>query len=235
MWRVPTRFGRSSPSIGTLPCSAPVVIRARERHEVDDVEITAALAADLDVLAVALDDPALDLQTHLHHLVADVRMAVHSYLGLTMTVRAGGSQLHVAVWEDGARQEDARSSLMVTLPAVERLGIAEAGELLLYAGKSGAFVDMAADLSWLTGKHLTDFVLDEHLSAVDAAGKLPDVAASSTINQAIGVLLGAGFTAADAVVELDRRAVDAGTDRVWSATQLLAALPLGDGGATFIT
>lgn len=204
-------------------------------NEVDDVELTAALAADLDLLAVALDDPGIDLRKHLHLLVADIRLAVRSYLGLTMTVRAGDSEVHVAVWEDAARQEDARSSLMIVLPPVERVDMAEPGELLLYAGRSGAFVDMAADLSWLTGKHLTDYVLDEHLGAVDTSSKLPSLAASSTINQAIGVLIGAGWNAANAVIELDRRATYACTERVAAATELLASLPRDDGMAAAIT
>lgn len=199
------------------------------------MEIAAALAADLTVLAAAPDDPAIDLRKHLALLMADIRLAVRSYLGLKMTVRAGGSQLHAAVWEDAARQQDAQSSLRLTLPAVEPVGLAEQGELVLYAGTSGAFVDMAADLSWLTGKLLTDFVLDDDLSIVDAVSELPGVVASSTLNQAIGVLIGAGCTAADAVVELDRRAVNAGTDRVRAATELLARLPLGDSPAASIT
>lgn len=199
------------------------------------MEITAALAADLDAFAVALDDPPTDLQTHLSLLVADIKLAVRSYLGLTMTVRAGGSQFDVAVWEDAARQQDALSSLMVTLPVVDPVGMAEPGELRLYAGNAGAFVDMAADLSWLTGKHLTDFVLDEHLGVMEVAGDLPSVLASRTINQAIGVLIGEGFTAADAIVELDRRAAEAGTDRVQAAAELLASLPLTDGTAASIT
>ncbi len=199
------------------------------------MEIAAALAADLTVLAAAPDDPAIDLRKNLLLLMADIRLAVRSYLGLTMTVRAGGAQLHAAVWEDAARQQDAKSSLRLTLPAVERVGLAELGELVLYAGSSGAFLDMAADLSWLTGRHLTDFVLDDNLSIVDAVSELPGVAASSTINQAIGVLLGAGRTVTDAVVELDRRAVNAGIDRVQAATELLARLPLGDNPPGAIT
>lgn len=139
------------------------------------------------------------------------------------------------MWEDAGRQADAQSSLMVTLPALDSLDMAEPGELLLYAGTPGAFVDMAADLSWLTGKHLTGFVVDEHLSVVDTGSKLGDVVAASTVNQAFGVLLGAGFIAANATAELDRRAADAGTDRVQAAAELLASLPLGDGPATSIT
>jgi len=57
--------------------------------------------------------------------------------------------------------------------------------LVVYAGSPGTFVDLAADLAWLTARPLSDFFLDQHLPAPagDAATNLFEV---SVINQAIG-------------------------------------------------
>lgn len=82
--------------------------------------------------------------------------------------------------------------------------------VILYAATPGAFVDLAADLSWLAGLELDEFALDQHLNLpVD-----PETAgvgqAASLINQAIGVLVARGRTLGAASDELDARAADAG-------------------------
>ena len=48
--------------------------------------------------------------------------------------------------------------------------------IILYAGSPGTFVDLAADLAWLTARPLTDFVLDQHLTVPDG----PDTALNYT-------------------------------------------------------
>jgi len=39
--------------------------------------------------------------------------------------------------------------------------------VILYAASPGAFVDLAADLSWLARLKLDEFALDQHLPSVD--------------------------------------------------------------------
>jgi hypothetical protein len=96
--------------------------------------------------------------------------------------------------------------------------------VILYAATPGAFVDLAADLSWLAGLELDEFALDQHLNLpVD-----PETAgvgqAASLINQAIGVLVARGRTLGAASDELDARAADAGHGRYETATAILASV-----------
>jgi hypothetical protein len=119
----------------------------------------------------------------------------------------------VTVLTDPAVAADVLSSLQISPDA--RL------TLILYAARAGAFVDLAADLSWLTGRPLSDFVLDQHQHL--AAGPLPadSVRSTSLINQAIGTLLGDGHTLEGADRELDARAATAGLSRLEAATVIL--------------
>ena len=96
--------------------------------------------------------------------------------------------------------------------------------LILYAGTPGAFTDLAADLAWLSGRDLSDFALDQHLTDLDGHDGL---AALSLINQAIGALIANGHTPEQADRELNDRAGRAGVDRRVAATHILA----GAGGA----
>jgi hypothetical protein len=100
--------------------------------------------------------------------------------------------------------------------------------LILYAGSPGAFVDLAADLAWLTARSLSDFILDQHLTP--AAGSLQEgqLRAASAINQALGVLIGRGYTPQQAHGELDTQAAHAGTDRHTAACHILAKINTGD-------
>lgn len=96
-------------------------------------------------------------------------------------------------------------------------------ELILYAGKRGALTDLAADLSWLTGRDLSDFVLDAHLIVPDNSG---DLRRMSWINQAIGVLIGRGDTPEHAAREVGMLATRTNEDRRVSAEHL--RIGLGD-------
>jgi len=90
--------------------------------------------------------------------------------------------------------------------------------LVLYAGRAGAFVDLAADLALLTGTDLGDVVLDRHLTPPPNGG--PVLERESIINQAIGVLIGRGRTPQQAWAHLDTRATLDGTNR-WTASARL--------------
>ena len=95
---------------------------------------------------------------------------------------------------------------------------------MLYAGRSGAFVDLAADLAWLTGRELTDFVLDQQLQLPAQPDGTLALLTASLIDQAIGVLIGRGYTPDQARRELDTDAARAATDRADAAARILAAL-----------
>lgn len=194
------------------------------------VTITAAMAAGLKTLTAALDDPDTDIAHSLRLLGLDAEAAVPSYRGLSVLVPRSDPPFTVTALAEGAVVGDIRTSLQLNLPGRgDRKGML-AVAITLYAGSPGAFVDLAADLVWLTGRPASDFVLDQHLTP---AGSLPDdpLRAASAINQAIGVLIGRGYTPQQADGELDTQATDNRTDRHAAARLILEEItPSGDDG-----
>ena len=184
------------------------------------MEINAALAADLAILSEALDDGA-DLAYPLRHLARGVQLSVGSYLGLRVLAGDTAVRWAFTVLEPFAQPADVATSL--SLPMWDRgAGGGWRTTVILYAGRSGAFVDLAADLSALTGRPLLDFVIDQHLATVGDSDC--DLRASSLVNQAIGVLIGRGRTPEAAEAEIDARAAVAGVTRAEVAEIILAAL-----------
>jgi hypothetical protein len=184
------------------------------------MEITAALAADLAILTEALDEPGIDIADTLRRLAADARTAVDSYLGLTLMVPEGAPTFRITAMDEYATRPDVRASILIPLAT----GAAPSGPgavLVLYAANPGAFTDLAADLSWLTGAALTELVLDRHLHLADSADTTGAVRAESIVSQAVGVLIGLGYPPEDAVRELAARASAAGTDRFAAAQHIL--------------
>jgi len=184
------------------------------------VEITAAVAADLAALTEALDDPEIDLARTFGQLVADAKLAVRSFLGLSVRVASGGPALLTAL--DGAEPADVGASLLIPKPA----GVAGAAEVdvILFAAAPGAFTDLAADLAWLAGRALHDFPVDQHLALAAEPDSSNGLAALSLVNQAIGVLIAGGHSPEQAERVLDASAVRAGVERHLAARQILAGL-----------
>lgn len=184
------------------------------------MEISAAVAADLGALTQALDDPEVDLTATLNELAANARLAVRSFLGLTVLATVSEQLIHLTALEDDSAAGAISASVMIPLqqPAVDGAGI----DLILYAGTLGAFIDLAADLAWLSGRPLVDFVLDQHLVPPAEQGLPDELAALSLINEAIGMLIAHGHTREQAERELDRRAAHSGVDRHIAARTILA-------------
>jgi hypothetical protein len=189
--------------------------------------IGAALAADLGILTAALDEPGVDVLHSLHLLGVDAQAALPGYLGMSVTVDGSDPPFAFTTLEDGAT-DDIRTSLRLTLPDVGDGRASPSVALILYAGTPGALVDLTADLAWLTGRPLSDFVLDQHLSV--PAGSYPGtyLRTASVINQASGVLIGRGNTPGQAHRELDTQADGAGTDRYTAAQLILDTLTPGN-------
>ncbi len=193
------------------------------------MKIGAALAADLGILTAALDEPGADVLHRLHQLGVAAQGAVPTYLGLSVTVDCSDPPFTFTTLGDGTA-DDVRTSLRLTLPG------AGAGDgraspsvaLILYAGTPGTFVDLAADLAWLTGRPPSDFALDQHLSIPAGSDTGTYLGTASVINQAIGVLIGRGYTPGQAHRELDTQADSAGTDRHTTAQVILDTLTAGD-------
>ncbi|MFZ1179499.1 MAG: hypothetical protein WAO15_25235 [Mycobacterium sp.] len=191
------------------------------------MEIGAALAADLGILTAALDEPGADVLHSLHQLGVDAQAAVPTYLGLSVTVEGSDPPFTFTALEDGTA-DDVRTSLRLTLPGVGDGRAAPSVALTLYAGTPGTFVDLTADLAWLTGRPPSDFALDQHLSVPDGSDTGTYLREASVINQAIGVIIGRGYTPVQAHRELDIRADSAGTDRHTTAKFILDTLTAED-------
>ncbi len=191
------------------------------------MKIGAALAADLGILTVALDEPGADVLHSLHQLGVDAQAAVPTYLGLSVTVDDGDPPFTFTTVEDGAA-DDVRTSLWLTLPGVSDVRASPSVALIFYAGTPGTFVDLTADLAWVTGRPPGDFALDQHLSVPAGSNAGTYLRATSVINQAIGVLIGRGYTPGQAHQELDTQADSSGIDRHTTAQFILDTLTAED-------
>jgi hypothetical protein len=192
------------------------------------MKISAALAADLGILTAALDEPAADVLHSLHRLGVDAQAAVPTYLGLSVIVDGSDPPFTFSTLVGGAA-DNVRTSLRLRLPA--GVGEGRAGPLvalIFYARTPGTFVDLAADLAWLTGRPPSDFALDQHLSAPAGSDAGTSLRAASVINQAIGVLICRGYTPRQAHSKLATQADGAGTDRYTTAQSILDTLTAAD-------
>jgi hypothetical protein len=190
------------------------------------VEFTTAVTADRASLTETLDDPDAVIADTLRQLAAQARLAVRSYLGLSVVITVSGQQINLTALDERSRPGDILASLLLPLPLARPDG--DRGEpliaLILYAARPGAFIDLAADLSWLTQRDLSEFALDEHLTPARDPDQASGLDAVSVINQAIGMLIARGHLPQDAERELAARATRARVDRHTAAGRILANL-----------
>ena len=191
------------------------------------MKIGAALAADLGILTAALDEPGADVLHSLCQLGVDAQAAVPSYLGLSVTVDGSDPPFTFTTVEDGTA-DDIRTSLRLTVSGVGDGRPSPSVALILYAATPGTFVDLSADLAWVTGRPPSDFALDRHLSVSAGSDTGTYLRTASVINQAIGVLIGRGYTPGQAHRELDNQADSAGIDRHTTAQFILDTLTAED-------
>jgi hypothetical protein len=187
------------------------------------VEIAAALAADLSILTAALDEPGTDVADSLRRLVADATAAIPTFLGLSVSVDGTDPPFTFTTFVIGVGAVDVRTSLSLALPGVGDVGLPPALVVVLYAGSPGTFVELAADLAWLTARPLSDFVLDQHLPDPAGTGATTRLSETSVINQAIGALIGRGYTPEQAVRHLTAEGAKAGISRHAVGLRILAA------------
>jgi hypothetical protein len=179
------------------------------------------LAGELALLTEALDLPDAGVAETLTRLAADARNAVESYLGLSVAIAGHQATFDLIFLNTDVRPEQITTSLLAPL-AVATDGGDGSIALILYAETPGAFVDLAADLAWITGRPAQDFALDEHRSLpTNSTARLGEL---SSINQALGVLIERGSTPEQAQRELATRAATAGIELAAAAALVLAAL-----------
>ena len=189
--------------------------------------ISPALAADLAALTDALDHDDVDLETQLDAFTAGVTLAVASYLGMRMTIAVNGCEVSFSAPDNLATTTPAiGTSLLIPLTVVSN---AQPGStLVLYAATPGAFVDLAADLGYALGPDHTALVLDEHLGgpANGSGSGAHGLDGYSTINRAVGVLIGRGHTPESAHEGLARFAGLDGRDMRAAAEQVLLTISI---------
>jgi hypothetical protein len=167
----------------------------------------------------------VDILRSLTQFADQVRLAVPSYLGVSVTMTTPRSFTQVNVMDDLIAPAGIGSSLRIPATAVlNGHGSTTAVRdhditLILYAGVPGALVDLAADLEWLTGLAGQELALDQDLAGPPPADPMID--GDSVINQAIGVLLGRGETPEQAEIIIENRAAAEGISPQATAAAIL--------------
>lgn len=198
------------------------------------MEITAALAADLALLTAAAHDPgadpASDLADTVLVLAADARLAVRSFAGLTVTIARLPDEsteqvlLRFMLLDDHREPSDITTSLRLPSPTDSTAPDQSKIEMVLYATTPGAFVDLAAHLSFLTSRPFADADLDQHRGLAGESDTSGLLHARTEIGEAIGVLVAQGRTREQASAELDALAEAASTGRAAEASRILSTL-----------
>jgi hypothetical protein len=149
---------------------------------------------------LAVPDPItgqpVDLQASLVALTASVKRAVPSYRGLALALVIDEQTVSVTSAERGDTS-DIVTSLCLSLAWVPLLR--NDSQITFYASAPGTFVDLAADLAYALGGE--SLRLDEDIPAA-LVSDLTGVRRLSTINEAVGVLIGHGHTPDGAQREL---------------------------------
>lgn len=163
------------------------------------------LAADLALLNDALDFPAADIASTLEALMSGVAAAVPSYVGLSVRVFSPQSCMEFTT-VDTSQISSITTSLRIPLKSGLELN-ADAARfvLIVYAGKPGGLVDLAADLTWLTGHSPDEPRLDDDIPGGIPLPQVESLRTQSTFHQAVGILIGQGRTPEQARAELDIR------------------------------
>jgi hypothetical protein len=186
------------------------------------VRIPSALAADLALLSDAFDVGTVDIASTVSLLTSDVAAAVASYAGLSLRLRVPDGDVELTTLDDVEVITRIVTSLRIPVtPTPSGPSVV----IVLYATRLGAFVDLAADVAWLTDLALEDVGLDVDLGVRVHPGPATSLRSLSSIDQAIGVLVGRGHTPEEALVELETIAARAGGDRHAASLVILAALP----------
>lgn len=191
------------------------------------MRITAQIAAQLAALTDTFDNSEIDIVRSLTRLADQVRLAVPSYLGLSVAIGNTDPHFDFDAMDDTGGLHSIGSSFMIPASdvldrAIKPSRVSHTVELVLYAATPGAFVDLAADLVWLTTQPADRFTLDQHL---EGPRSMNTAGSASVLNQAIGVLIGRGHTPQGAERTIADQAASAGMNRDDVAAAILDSLP----------
>jgi hypothetical protein len=181
------------------------------------------LFADLHALSAAVDDPGTDIAGTLAQLSDAAAAAVESYLGLSVEITGGADAFQLSTMSSD-RSEIIGSSVLIPVTANAAILPGAVTNLVLYAATPGAFIDMAADLAWMTGRDTCEFHLDQYLTSPQPAPAARSVRALSVIDQAVGVLIDRGRTPEQATQDLALLAAREDADLPAAAASVLDEL-----------
>ena len=212
------------------------------------MDLPTALVNDIVELSTSVGQEPGSVRGPLSSLIGDLKLAVRSYCGLQLVLVDHDHAVTLSAYEHAVEVADAVTSLSLPLSA---LGPADpSSRIVFYASTKGAFVDLAADLTYALGladpagasdqaaaaadghhgahpthdAHRQGIILDADVPLASTVSGLDGLAERSTINRAVGVLLDDGHHPDDARRELSRQAGAAGTDSHSYAIRILRRL-----------
>jgi hypothetical protein len=205
------------------------------------VDLSTGLISQLQELTVSIggDDHVVDLS--LAALMVDLEVAVPSYCGLQLTITQHGFPVVLTTFAE-FEGNVATTSLRLPLSLLDSV-LEVDSQVVFYARTPGAFVDLAADLTFAlraTGTadgapsdgHEGDGLrqIDSHRNSIELDADLPPgtrvsglsgLADLSTINRAVGVLIADGHHPDNAHDTLRRQAASAGLEpHAWAVRVL---------------
>jgi hypothetical protein len=172
-----------------------------------------------DLYASVAEDATPDA---LDVLAADLRRSVPSYLGLQLVLNDHGHEVTVTAFDPTTTPDLIATSLQLPLSVLNVEGADPSSSITFYAATPGAFVDLEADLAFaLPGDVRAGITVDDLRRPSTLHPGVTGAAELSTINRAVGVLIGDGHHPDEARGELELRAAAAGLTVLAFATQLV--------------
>lgn len=165
------------------------------------VLISQALSADLARLTEALEGPEVDLEHVLTTLCQNAQRAVACFLGLSLTLTVHDHDYTLTRWWHDSAEATSSAVTSLRLPLSVLLA-GHVGQVVFFGSKLGGLVDLAADAEFALGLTDGEFWLDRDLTAFTRNEGLIGLQESSTINQAVGFLIGCGRQPVAARTEL---------------------------------
>ena len=193
------------------------------------LDVPRGLLASLRDLTIGIDGDELAVGELLAALIRELETSVSSYRGLHLTISQNGFPVVLTAFPDG---HDGALGTSLRIPlALLNPGFTAESRIVFYAGIPGAFVDLAADLAFaLRSASTSEPVEDSAPSAIRLDADPPPgtrgftlsgLTELSTIERAIGVMLGEGHHPDHAHATLSSDAARAGLEpHVWAASVL---------------
>jgi hypothetical protein len=203
------------------------------------LEIPPSLLASLHELAIGIDGDGHAVGELLDALIRELESFVQSYRGLQLTISQNGFPLVLTALADGHDRPDGAVTTSLRVPlALLDSGFASDSRIVFYAGMSGAFVDLSADLEFALRRSSTaELVADSTLAAIrlDAdppprtrGFNLSGLTELSTVDRAVGAMIAQGHDPDHAHATLRRDAEQAGMEpHTWAAQVLRRTGPAG--------